>query len=182
VRLGREGQRPLEVLRAPHVLRVEPEAQRPCRCLRRVPHRGVGGIGRIPEDDHVGESGHDVLEEFQTFGAEFWIKNGSVANFKIEQPLSGSEEALSMPTRAALRAWVRRQAPPGPPGYSLVRGKGESYFTVSLKRLFPAESHEPLARRRTRYLKGESQLPNTRSPSGPVKNTGPERPDGPPSC
>src|SRR5215831_18589260 len=34
-------------------------------------------------------------------------------------------------------------------------------------------------RRLTRYLKGESRLPNTRSPSDPSKNTGPERPDGP---
>src|SRR6266403_1532117 len=42
--------------------------------------------------------------------------------------------------------------------------------------------HETLAPRLTRYLNGESRVPNTRSPSDPVKNTGPDRPDGPPTC
>ena len=75
VHLGRAGERTLKVLRAPHVLRVEHEAQRAGRRLRLVPHRGVGGIRRIPEDHHAGEAGHDVLEELQTFGAEFRIEN-----------------------------------------------------------------------------------------------------------
>jgi hypothetical protein len=44
------------------------------------------------------------------------------------------------------------------------------------------ESHETLSRRLTRYLKGDSCVPNTRSPSDPVKNTGPETLDGPPIC
>jgi hypothetical protein len=49
VRRGRAGERALEVLRAPHFLRVEPESQRMCRRLRRVPHRRVGVAERQGE-------------------------------------------------------------------------------------------------------------------------------------
>jgi len=45
---------------------------------------------------------------------------------------------------------------------------------------FPA--YEALTMRLTRNLKGDSRLPNTNSASAPVKNTGPERPAGPPIC
>jgi hypothetical protein len=87
----------------------------------------LGGERRDALAAHPGERIIQREERIRGFCCKF---------HKIEQPLSDSEEPPSMPTRATLRSWVRRQALPGPLGYSLVRGKGEPCFTVSIKNRF----------------------------------------------
>src|SRR5215471_425508 len=60
----------------------------------------------------------------------------------------------SMPIRAALRFWVRRQALAGPPGYSLVRGKWRIVLHLEHQKSFPAESSRNLSAKANPISKG----------------------------
>jgi len=85
VHSGREGERALEVLRAPHFLRVEHETQRACRSLHLSPRQRVGGIRCIPEDRHTGHSWNNLFTQLKPLPTEFWRKDAhaSSGSFKI---------------------------------------------------------------------------------------------------
>src|SRR5215471_1956697 len=61
---------------------------------------------------------------------------------------------LSMPIRAALRFWVRRQALAGRTGYSLVRGKWRIVLHLEHQKSFPAESSRNLSAKANPISKG----------------------------
>ena len=65
--LSRAGARALEVLWAPHLLRVEQEPQRACRRLRLFPHGALAGFAAFQRTATRVMHWNDLLQQLQPF-------------------------------------------------------------------------------------------------------------------